>query len=104
MNRGDTALLGMAETSDQGQDVQTELMVRKGQEGFRLGVEGAVVAGAIGVRATANAQRQALDGIAGGNRAAVGVRCPEEVAAFSARRGNMSKRLGLGRPQSMMST
>jgi hypothetical protein len=97
---GDAAMLSVAESADQGQNVEAELMVRQGQEGLGFRVERAMLARAVGVGTAADEQREAFDGVEGGDGAAVGVRCPKEVAAFRAVSGNGSKRLGLsgGRP------
>jgi hypothetical protein len=61
----DAAVLGVAEASDQGQDVEAELVVRQGEEGLGFRTVGAVVAGTVGVGARANAQGEASDRLSG---------------------------------------
>ena len=85
---GDAAVLGVAEASDQGDDVEAELVVGQGEVGLGLGAVGAVVAGAVGVGTAADAQGEARDGVEGGDGAVVGVGGPEEVTALGAVSGD----------------
>ena len=54
---GDAAVLGVAEASDQGDDVEAELVVGQGEAALGLGAVGAAVAGAVGVVAAADLER-----------------------------------------------
>ena len=64
-------MFGMAEAADQGDDIEAELVVGQGEEGFGFGAVGAVVAGAVRVGAAAELQGQAGDGVEGGDGAAI---------------------------------
>ena len=92
---GDTAMLGVAEASDQGQDIEAELVVRQGQEGFRFRPTGAVVAQAVRVGAAANAQSESGDGVECGDGTVFAVGCPQEMAALRATTNDRRERLGL---------
>src|SRR4051812_50227864 len=52
-------MLGVAEPTDQGDDVQAELVLRQGETPLRLGAEAGLVARAVGVAAAADLQVQA---------------------------------------------
>ena len=49
MDLGDTAMLGIAEATDQGDDIQAKLVVGQGEVGFGFRAVGAVVAGQPGL-------------------------------------------------------
>jgi site-specific DNA recombinase len=55
----DTAMLGVAEPTNQGDDVEAELVLRQGETPLRLGTEADLVASAVGVATTADLQVQA---------------------------------------------
>src|SRR5205085_459340 len=73
MDLGDAAMLGVAQATDQGDDVEAELVMRQGEVGFRLGAKRLVVARAAGLGTAADLESQAGDGVDGGNGAVVGV-------------------------------
>src|SRR5262249_32296692 len=64
---GDAAMLGVTEASDQGQDVQAELVMGQSDEGLCFGAAGTAVPRAVGVGAAANAQSEARDSVEGGD-------------------------------------
>jgi hypothetical protein len=96
-------MFGVAEASDQGQDVETELVVRQGEEGLGFRAVGSVVARAVRVGTAADVQGEAFDRVEGGDGASVGVGGPEDVTAFQAVRGYRSERLSLGGTRSATS-
>ena len=73
MDLGDAAVLGMAEATDQGHDVEPEFVIRQGEMGLGLGPVGAEEAGAIGIVTASDGQGQVEDAIEGGDGAEVRV-------------------------------
>ena len=71
MDLGDAAVLGVAEPTDQGHDVESELMIGQGEMGLGLGPVGAEEAGAIGIVTASDGQGQVEDAIEGGDGAEV---------------------------------
>ena len=84
MDLGDAAMLGVAEASDQGQDIEAELVVGQGQEGLGFRAMRAMVARAVGVGTAANAQGKARDGVEGGDRAVFAAGGPKEMTTLRA--------------------
>ena len=81
---GDAAVLGMAEPTDQGHDVEAELVIGQGEVGLGLGPVGAEEAGAIGIGTASDGQGQAEDAVEGGDGAEVVVAGPGPVLTFGA--------------------
>src|SRR5205823_3497756 len=94
---GNTAVFGVAEAADEGNDIESELVVGQGEVGLGLGPIRAVKAGARRVGAAADVQGQPGDGVQGGDRAVVAVIRPERVLAFRAVAGDGDQRLHAGR-------
>ena len=93
----DAAVFGVAQPSDQGEDVQAELVVRQREVRLRLGAIGPAVAAAGRVVAAADLDRQAGDGVQGGDSAEVGVVGAEPALADRAVRQDGRERLRAGR-------
>ena len=71
MDLGDAAVFGVAEPTDQGDDVEAEFVVGQGEVGFGLGPVGSKEAGTIGVVAAADREGQPGDAVEGGDGAEV---------------------------------
>ena len=97
---GDTAVLGIAEPADQGHDVESELVIGQGEVGLGLGPVGPEEAGARGIGAASDGQRQPDDAIEGGNGAKVVVVGIEAVSAFGAVEGDRGEGQGEVRARS----
>src|SRR5512135_3294679 len=94
---GDAAMLGVTEASDQGEDVEAELVVGQSDEGLRSRAAGTAVTRAVGVGAAANAQGEACDRVEGGDGAIFGVGGPEGMTTLRAARSDRGESLGLCR-------
>ena len=60
---GDAAVLGMSEATDQGHDIESKLVIGQGEVGLGLGPVGPEEAGAIGIGAASDGQRQPEDAV-----------------------------------------
>jgi hypothetical protein len=81
---GDAAVLGIAESADQGHDVEAELVIGQGEVGLGLGPIGPEEAGASGVGTAPDRQGEPEDAIEGGDGAMVIVVGIGPVLAFGA--------------------
>src|SRR5262249_3202149 len=81
---GDAPVLGMSEPTDQGHDVEAELVIGQGEVGLGLGPVGLAEAGAIGVGAAPDGQREPEDAVEGGDGAEVVIAGLEPVVTFGA--------------------
>jgi hypothetical protein len=97
MDLGYAAVLGVAESSDESDDIEAELVVGEGEVGFGLGSVRAMVAGASGVGAAPDLEGQSGDGVEGGDGAVVGVVNGEALAALGAQGSDRFQGLGVGR-------
>ena len=88
MDLGDAAVLGVAEPTDQGHDVEAEFVIGQGEMGLGLGPVGAEEAGAIEVVTASDGQGQAEDAIEGGDGAEVGVTGLGPMLTFGAVEGD----------------
>ena len=84
MDLGDATVLGMAEATDQGQDIEPEFVIGQGEMGLGLGAVGAEEVGAIGIGTASDGQGQVEDAIEGGDSAEVSVAGPKSVLTFRA--------------------
>jgi hypothetical protein len=80
----DAAVLGVTEATDQGHDIEPELVIRQGEVGLGLGPVGLPEPGAIGIGAASDGQRQVEDAVEGGDGAEVIVAGLEPVLTFRA--------------------
>ena len=78
------AVLRIAESPDQGDDVEPELVVREREASFGLGPVGPLAGGAAGGVAAPDGEAEAGDAAEGVERAPVGVVGPEVAAAVGA--------------------
>ena len=85
---GDAAVLGMAEPTDQGHDVEPEFVIGQGEMGLGLGPVGAEEAGAIGIVTASDGQGQVEDAIEGGDGAEVLVTGLGPMLTFGAVEGD----------------
>src|SRR5262249_16697690 len=81
MDLGEAGVLRVPQGADQGDDVQSELVVGQGEPAFGLGSIGATVAGASDVMAPADVQGQASDAVQSGDGASVVVIDPQGLPA-----------------------
>ena len=93
---GDGAVLGMAQASDEGEDIETELVVGQGEMGFGLGSVGAMEAWAVEVVAAANTQGEPPDAVEAGDRALLEVIGRHGLMADGTAAKNRSEELGAG--------
>src|SRR3954452_16334648 len=91
---GDAAVLGMSEPTDQGHDIEPELVIGQGKVGLGLGPVGPEEAGAIGIDTAADRQGQPEDAVEGGDGAEVVVAGPEPVLTFGAIEGDGNQAQG----------
>jgi hypothetical protein len=89
-------VLGVTESSDQGDDREAEGVVGEGEVGFGLGSVGAVIAGTAGLCAASDLAGQSGHGVEGGDRAVVGVIKVQAVAPLGAAGRDRLERLGVG--------
>jgi hypothetical protein len=85
---GDAAVLGMAEATDCGHDIEPEFVIGQGEVGLGLGPVGAEEARAIGIVTASDGQGQVEDAIEGGDGAEVVVAGMEAVLTFRAVAGD----------------
>lgn len=87
-------MFGVAEAADGGQDIQAELVIRQGEVRLRLGPIGSEEAGAIGIGATSDQERQPKDAVEGSDRAKVIVVSMKPSSTFGTvkRDGNQAQR------------
>ena len=97
MDLGGGAVVGVAESSDEGQDVEAELVVRQGEPALGLGPVGPQAQGAVGGVAAADAQGEPEDAVEPGDGAVVGVVGAGGALAVRAGDGYGREGLGLGR-------
>jgi hypothetical protein len=97
MDLGHAAVFGIAETADEGDDIEAEFVVGQGEVRFRLGSVRAVVAGAVGVGTASDVEGQSGDGVQSGDGAVVGVVKSEALVALGALGSDRLERLGFGR-------
>jgi hypothetical protein len=81
---GDAAVLGMSEPSDDGHDVEAELVIGQGEVGLGLGPVGSEEAGAIGIVTASDGQGQVEDALKGGDGAEVVVTGLSPLLTFGA--------------------
>jgi hypothetical protein len=79
---GDAAVLGMSEPTDQGNDIEAELMIGQGEVGLGLGPVGLTEPGAIGIGTTSDGQREPEDAVESGDGAEVVIAGQEPVLTF----------------------
>jgi hypothetical protein len=94
---GDAAVLGVAEATDEGDDIEAELVVGQGEVGFGLGSVRAMVAGASGVGAASDLEGKSGDGVEGGDGAVIGVVNGEALTALGAQGSDRFQGVGVGR-------
>src|SRR4051795_9242046 len=92
---GDAAMLGVTEASDQGEDVEAELVMGQSDEGLRFRAAGTAVARAVGVGAAAHTQSEARDRVESGDGTVFGVGGPKGMTALRAVSSDRGKGLGL---------
>ena len=74
-------MLGIAEGADEGDDIESELMLGQGVAAFGLGAVGPEPGGAVAVAATADLQGKADESIEGSDGAVVVIVGPHALAA-----------------------
>jgi hypothetical protein len=94
----------VAESADEGDDVEAEFMMGQGKMRFRFGTEGAVVTTALPIGAAADVKGKVDDIRQGGDGSEVVIIGPERGLAFRAMAGNGLERLGAGGSRSWSST
>ena len=97
MDLGDTAVPGMAQGADQGDDVEAELVLRQGEAPLRLGAQGDGVAGAVRLAAAPDLEPEADRTAQGRDRPPGLVGRPERCPAGGAGPGNSRVWSGRGR-------
>src|SRR5438270_12667427 len=90
-------MLGMAKAANERQDIETELVVGKGEMGLGLRTVGMPVAWASGVGTAADAEGKAGDGVERGDGAGIVVGGPERVLTSGAVGRNGAQGLGVVR-------
>jgi hypothetical protein len=91
---GDTAVLGVAEATDQRHDIEAELVMGQGEVGLGLGAMGAEEAGTAGIGTAPDREGQAEDAIEGRDGAEVVVIGMGAVLALGAIDGDGSQGQG----------
>jgi hypothetical protein len=79
---GDAAVLDMSEPTDQGHDIEAELVIRQGEVGLGLGPVGLTKTGAIGIGAASDGQCEPEDAVESSDGAEVVIAGQEPVLTF----------------------
>jgi hypothetical protein len=101
---GHGAVFGVTQSPDQGEDIETELMMGQGEVGLGLRAPGSVEAVTGRIGAAADVQRQSGDGVESGDGAVVGVGGPQPLVASGAVAGHRGQGLDARRPGAPLST
>jgi hypothetical protein len=95
MDLGDTAVLGVPQGADEGDDVEAELEFREGEVSLLLGSEGDMVSGTSGLATAADLEAEPDHAVEGGDRALGLVGGPEGAAALGTGAGECGELEGL---------
>ena len=95
VNLGYATVLDVTQVANEGNDIESELVMGQGKMGFRLGSVGLVKAGTQGIRASPDMENKLHDTIQGGDGEIIFVRVPERVSTCRAMGGQGSEIQGV---------
>jgi hypothetical protein len=104
MEFGNATVFGVAQPAHEGDDVESELVMRECKVRFRFRPVGAVEARTSKIGTAPNMKSKACDSIKRGDSTVIGIVSPESVLAFRAVVNDRGKRLNAGRAWSWSNT